>query len=137
MQALRFRLVQVALALVGITVTAGDALAEEPSYAGSSQNITHSCDAVPSVTFGGSSNTITVTGTCKSVVLQGSSNSLTVEASTKVVIEGSANVAAIVATDVIRISGSGNQATWEKGLKAKKPRVSRSGVNNKVAKKAA
>lgn len=135
MHALRFRLVQVALALVGITVTTGDAVAEEPSYEGSSQNITHNCNAVPSVTFGGSSNTITVTGTCKAVVLQGSSNSLTVEASTKVVIEGSANVAAIVATDVIRITGTGNETTWEKGLKAKKPRVSRSGVNNKVAKK--
>lgn len=135
MQVLRFRLVQVVFALAGFTVTAGHALAEEPSYSGSSQNITHSCDAVPSVTFGGSSNTIAVTGTCKSVVLQGSSNSLTVEASTKVVIEGSANVAAIVATDAIKVSGSGNEATWEKGIKRKKPTVSRSGVNNKIAKK--
>lgn len=136
MHVVHLRFVQVAIALASLIVTAGNALAEEPSYSGSSQTITHSCDAVPSVTFGGSSNTITVTGTCKAVVVQGSSNSLTVEASTKVVIEGSANVAAIVATDAIKISGSGNEATWEKALTKKRPKVSRSGVNNKVAKKA-
>lgn len=135
MQRLRFRLVQLAFAVAGVTVTAGNALAEEPSYEGSSQNFTHNCDAVPSVTFSGSSNTITVTGTCKVVVLEGSSNSLTVEASTKTVIEGAANVAAIVATDAIKVTGTGNEATWEKGLTKKRPRVSRSGVNNKIAKK--
>lgn len=79
-------------------------------------NATHHCTPKTEVEINGSDNTVTLTGDCKSITVSGANN--------KVKAEG-------VAT--IDVSGSGNEVTWKRAVGGKKPKVSRTGVNNKVA----
>ncbi|WNG37204.1 DUF3060 domain-containing protein [Archangium violaceum] len=83
--------------------------------AGSSSQETHRCSPKTEVNISGSDNEITLTGECKSVSVNGSSNKVKVEA-----------VAAI------NVTGSENEITWKRAVGAKKPKVNRLGVNNKV-----
>lgn len=78
-------------------------------------NETHRCTPKTEVEINGSDNQVTLTGDCKSINVSGANN--------KVKAEG-------VAT--IDVSGSGNEVTWKRAVGGKKPKVSRTGVNNKV-----
>ncbi len=78
---------------------------------------THRCSPKTEVDISGSENEITLTGECKSVSVSGASNKVKVEA-----------------VGTITVVGSGNEVLWKKGVGGKKPKVSRTGVNNKVAK---
>lgn len=80
-------------------------------------NETHRCTPkMNEVEVTGSDNQLTLTGDCKSVTVSGANNKVKVEA---------------VAT--IDVAGSGNEVLWKRAVGAKKPKVSRTGVNNKVA----
>ncbi|MFL5353497.1 DUF3060 domain-containing protein [Archangium sp.] len=78
-------------------------------------NATHRCTPKTEVEVNGSDNTVTLTGDCKSINVSGANN--------KVKAEG-------VAT--IDVTGSGNEVTWKRAVGGKKPKVNRSGVDNKV-----
>jgi hypothetical protein len=82
---------------------------------GTGANETHRCTPKTEVDVSGSGNEVTLTGECKSVTVSGADNKVKVEA-----------VAAI------EVTGSGNEVTWKRAVGAKKPKVSRTGVNNKV-----
>lgn len=83
---------------------------------GSGSQETHRCSPKTAVNISGSDNDITLTGECKSVSVNGSTNKVKVEA---------------VAT--IDVTGSDNQVTWKRAVGAKKPKVNRTGHNNKVS----
>lgn len=113
------------------------ALATTPALAGTEidaagKSVTHDCASDSALSVTGSGNQVTVTGTCTLVDVMGSGNEVTIETSTKVAITGSGNKVHVDASDRISISGSSNQLTWKKGLKSKKPKVSRTGVGNTV-----
>ncbi|MFP2911097.1 DUF3060 domain-containing protein [Pyxidicoccus sp. 3LFB2] len=83
---------------------------------GTAQTSTHACTPATEVEIAGASNTVTLTGECKSVTVSGSSNKVKVEAVKSITVEG-----------------SDNAITWKRGHGKAKPKVSRSGVNNKVS----
>jgi DUF3060 family protein len=77
---------------------------------------THRCSPKTEVSISGSENEITLTGECKSVSVSGADNKVKVEA-----------------VGTITVVGSGNEVLWKKAVGGKKPKVSRTGVDNKVA----
>jgi DUF3060 family protein len=82
---------------------------------GTGGNATHRCTPKTEVEVNGNDNSVTLTGDCKSINVSGANN--------KVKAEG-------VAT--IDVTGSGNEVTWKRAVGGKKPKVNRTGVNNKV-----
>jgi hypothetical protein len=94
---------------------AGDAAGATQELSGSGMQETLRCSPKTEVNISGSDNDITLTGECKRVSVNGSTNKVTVEA---------------VAT--IDVTGSENQITWKRAVGAKKPKVNRTGHNNKV-----
>lgn len=114
-----------------LSLFSSSALAEA-SYEDAAQTITHDCGKDPEVSVSGSSNQITITGACTEVDISGASNQVTIESTSKASITGSSNEVHITAADKISITGTNNQITWKKGLKSKKPKVSRTGINNRV-----
>lgn len=96
------------------------ALADAPDHVinGAQESPTVDCGEGGKVSVNGSQNTVTITGACAKVAVMGSMNTVTVEAA-----------------DKIAITGSGNTVTWTKGWKKKTPKISRTGVGNKVARR--
>ncbi|MCY1081304.1 DUF3060 domain-containing protein [Archangium lansingense] len=91
----------------------GDAQIE---ISGTGSQETHRCSPKTAVSISGSGNEITLTGECKSVSVEGASNTVKAEA-----------VAAI------SVEGADNTVTWKRAVGGKKPKVSRTGTNNKVS----
>lgn len=113
------------------------ALVTTPAFAGTEidaagKSVTHDCASDPALSVTGSGNQVTVTGACNLVDVMGSGNEVTIESSTKVQVTGSSNKVHVDASDRISLTGSSNQLTWKKGIKGKKPKVSRTGVGNTV-----
>ncbi len=111
------------------------ALATTPAFAeaeidAAGKTVTHDCGTDAELSVTGSGNQVTVTGACTMVEVMGSGNEVTIETSTKVQVTGSSNKVHVDASDRISLTGSSNQLTWKKGIKSKKPKVSRSGVGN-------
>lgn len=82
---------------------------------GSGETATHACTPDSEVEITGASNTVTLTGECKRVEVSGSSNTVKVEA-----------------TSAITVTGTDNKVTWKRGHGKSKPKISRTGVGNKV-----
>ncbi|AKJ08350.1 DUF3060 domain-containing protein [Archangium gephyra] len=82
---------------------------------GSDSQETHRCSPKTEVNISGSDNDITLTGECKKVSVNGSTNKVKVEA-----------------VESIEVTGSENQVTWKRAVGAKKPKVTRTGHDNKV-----
>lgn len=104
----------------------------DPEIDAAGTSVTHDCASDPEFSVTGSGNQVTVTGACKAVDVMGSGNEVTIEISTKVSVTGSGNKVHVDAADRISLTGSSNQLTWKKGIKGKKPKVSRTGVGNTV-----
>jgi hypothetical protein len=83
---------------------------------GMGETATHECTPGSKVDITGTSNTVTLTGECKSVTISGTSNTVKVEA-----------------TSVIDVTGTSNNVTWKRGHGKSKPKISRTGVGNKVS----
>ncbi|MCP3141541.1 DUF3060 domain-containing protein [Pyxidicoccus xibeiensis] len=83
---------------------------------GTGQSSTHACAPGTEVEVTGSSNTVTLTGECKSLTVSGSTNNVKVEAIRTITVEGASNT-----------------VTWKRGHGKSKPKVSRTGVGNKVS----
>ncbi|WP_224372890.1 DUF3060 domain-containing protein [Hyalangium versicolor] len=95
-----------------------DSSGSEVEITGSGRKETLSCSGTTEVSISGSSNELTITGDCKSVEVTGSTN--------KVTLEGVGR---------IDVTGSSNTVTWKRAVgKAKKPKVSATGIGNKVSK---
>lgn len=87
------------------------------TLAGTGQEQTVTCDKGAEVIIEGASNSFLLQGECARVSVAGTSNQVHVESVGRVSVEGVDNV-----------------VLWERGLgTARKPKVSTSGVNNKVA----
>ncbi|MBN8231540.1 DUF3060 domain-containing protein [Corallococcus macrosporus] len=82
---------------------------------GSGETSTHECTPETKVEVTGASNTVTLTGECKSVSVTGTGNKVKVEA-----------------TRAIEVTGSSNSVTWKRGHGKSKPKISRTGMDNKV-----
>ncbi|QSQ24628.1 DUF3060 domain-containing protein [Pyxidicoccus parkwayensis] len=82
---------------------------------GMSETATHECTPGTKVEITGASNDVTLTGECKSVEVSGSGNKVKVEA-----------------TSSIEVAGTNNNVTWKRGHGKSKPKISRTGVGNKV-----
>jgi len=105
----------VAVACAFGPMTAGAEDANRIEIADSDSTSTHACTPGTVVEVTGASNTVTLTGECKSITVSGASNKLKAEA-----------------VGAITVTGSDNAVTWKRGLGKSKPKVSRTGVNNKV-----
>ncbi|RKH39044.1 DUF3060 domain-containing protein [Corallococcus sicarius] len=107
----------VACAFGPMTAAAEDDSADEGNIevTGAGETATHACTANSTVEITGSSNTVTLTGECKSVIVSGSSNNVKVEA-----------------TRSIEVTGMSNTVTWKRSVGKSKPKVSRTGMGNKV-----
>ncbi|MCY1032479.1 DUF3060 domain-containing protein [Corallococcus sp. BB11-1] len=108
--------------MVACTFGPMTAIAEEDSeqeatidVTGSGETATHECKPDSTVEITGASNNITLTGECKSVTVNGSSNVVKVEA-----------------TRLISVTGMSNTVTWKRGHGKSKPKISRTGMDNKV-----
>ncbi|MBZ4418463.1 DUF3060 domain-containing protein [Myxococcus sp. RHSTA-1-4] len=82
---------------------------------GSGETSTHRCTPSTEVQVTGASNTVTLTGECKSITVSGSGNNVKAEAVRAITVEGTANT-----------------VTYKRGHGKSKPKVTRTGVNNKV-----
>lgn len=82
---------------------------------GSGETATHECTPESTVEITGASNTVTLTGECKSVTVNGTGNKVKVEA-----------------TRAISVTGSSNSVTYKRGHGKSKPKISRTGMDNKV-----
>ncbi|RKH58048.1 DUF3060 domain-containing protein [Corallococcus llansteffanensis] len=82
---------------------------------GSGETATHECTPGSTVEITGASNNVTLTGECKSVTVSGSNNTVKVEA-----------------TRAISVTGMANTVTWKRGHGKSKPKISRTGMNNKI-----
>ncbi|RKH88981.1 DUF3060 domain-containing protein [Corallococcus sp. AB045] len=82
---------------------------------GNDETATHACTPGSTVEITGTDNTVTLTGECKSVTVNGTDNKVKVEA-----------------TGAISVTGNSNSVTWKRGLGKSKPKVSRTGTDNKV-----
>ncbi|MHA7632485.1 DUF3060 domain-containing protein [Corallococcus sp. M7] len=95
------------------------AVAQESSshfdVTGNEETATHACKPGSTVEITGNDNTVTLTGECKSVTVNGNDNKVKVEA-----------------TGAISVTGTTNAVTWKRGLGKSKPKVSRTGVDNKI-----
>ncbi|RYZ42054.1 MAG: DUF3060 domain-containing protein [Myxococcaceae bacterium] len=100
-----------------MTAAAQDDSAESSNFevTGSNETATHECKPGSTVEITGESNKVTLTGECKSVNVNGSNNTVTVEA-----------------TSAIDVTGMSNSVTWKRGHGKSKPKISRTGMNNKV-----
>ncbi|WP_257448122.1 DUF3060 domain-containing protein [Archangium lipolyticum] len=85
------------------------------SISGANSQETHRCSPKTEVEITGSDNEVTLTGDCKSVSVNGSGNKVQVEAAA-----------------AITVMGADNEVIWKRGVGAKKPKVSRTGTDNKV-----
>ena len=94
--------------------------------------VTHDCDKDGTAVFNGASITATVTGKCTDVKVNGSSIKATIASVTKLAVTGSSNEVAAEAVDKLTVSGTTNTVSWKKGVTGAKPKVSTSGVGNKV-----
>ncbi|WPB77827.1 DUF3060 domain-containing protein [Archangium violaceum] len=108
--------------LGGADVEVGDEGASVKQQAGAALEIvgsesqeSHRCSPKTEVNISGSDNEITLTGECKRVSVSGSTNMVKVEAAA-----------------AIEVMGSDNQVTWKREVGGKKPKVTRTGSNNKV-----
>lgn len=97
----------------GTVVDSGDGTLE---ISGSGSKETHRCGPNTEVDISGASNVVTLTGECKRVSVSGSSNEVKVEA-----------------VGSIDVTGTSNNVTWKRGLGKAKPKVSRTGIGNKVS----
>ncbi|MBN8466741.1 DUF3060 domain-containing protein [Corallococcus exiguus] len=95
------------------------AVAQEDSadidITGSGEKATHECTPDSTVEITGADNTVTLTGECKSVEVNGTGNKVKVEA-----------------TRSIEVTGNSNSVTWKRGHGKSKPKISRTGTDNKV-----
>ncbi|NTX01070.1 DUF3060 domain-containing protein [Myxococcus sp. CA051A] len=83
----------------------------------SERTVTHDCADGGKVEIVGSDNKVTLTGTCELVEVTGSDNQVVVHTAHR-----------------IETTGSGNKVSWKQGAeKGKKPRVSNTGTNNRIA----
>ncbi|MGE6764053.1 DUF3060 domain-containing protein [Corallococcus interemptor] len=82
---------------------------------GTGETATHACTPGSTVEITGADNTVTLTGECKSITVNGSDNKVTAEA-----------------TGAISVTGNSNSVTWKRGLGKSKPKISRTGTDNKV-----
>ena len=86
----------------------------EINGAGTKQTIR--CGPKNRVEVNGSGHTLELTGECERVEVNGMGNTVNVEAAA-----------------TIEVNGTNNAVTWKRGVGADKPKVSRTGVNNKVS----
>lgn len=94
--------------------TAAEA-AKKIEVSGVNKKLTLACEAGAKVSVAGTGHTITLTGDCDDLDLSGTNNTVVIDAAAK-----------------INVSGVGNKVTWTRGLSGKDPKISTSGVNNKV-----
>lgn len=104
----------------------------EADYSDASQTINHDCNSDPQVDISGSSNQITLTGTCTEVEINGASNTVIIEASKKVSVTGANNEVTVTASDRISVTGANNNVVWKKGIKGKRPKISSTGIQNRI-----
>jgi hypothetical protein len=100
------------------SVAAGEATENDGqiSLMGTEQKQTVTCAKGAEVSIEGTSNDYIIKGECKHVSVTGTDNKVRVESVGRVTVEG-----------------TGNVVIWERGLgSARKPKISTSGVNNKV-----
>jgi hypothetical protein len=74
------------------------------------------CGPKSHVDINGTGHDLTLIGECEYVEVNGTSNTVKVEAAA-----------------TIEVNGTGNTVTWKRGVGAAKPKVDRSGLNNKVS----
>jgi hypothetical protein len=106
----------------------------EAEYTDADGTVSHDCAKDPEVSISGSSSTYTITGACAMVSVTGSTNKVTIESSEKVAVTGSMNEVNVAATNKISVLGTSNKVAWKKAIKGKKPKISSTGVGNKVSK---
>ncbi|MCC7387108.1 MAG: DUF3060 domain-containing protein [Deltaproteobacteria bacterium] len=109
--------VEVKGAEAGAAAEAGKAAeaAKKIDISGVNKKLTLACEAGAKVSVAGTGHTITLTGDCDDLDLSGTNNTVVIDAAAK-----------------INVSGVGNKVTWTRGLSGKDPKISTSGVNNKV-----
>lgn len=105
--------------VLGLALLAAPAVAaaDAPDHLinSSGQSLELDCGDGGKVLVNGSKNEIAITGGC-----------------TKVQINGAMNDIEIDGTDKIQINGAGNTVTWTKGYKKAKPKIQKTGRNNRV-----
>lgn len=119
---------------VAVTLATTAAAHADRQLTGSAETVTHDCATDPVVVVAGSTNQLTTTGTCTTITIQGSSNTLTIAAASTINVQGSSNQLTIGQVDKLRLQGVSNQVAYKGPLKAKKTKVSKQGVGNKVTK---
>lgn len=94
-----------------------------PSLAAADDNVVNdsgktlelTCGDGGKVVVNGAQNEITITGNCAKLAVNGAMNDIEIEA-----------------VDKIAVNGTGNTIAWQRGWKAKAPKVAKTGRNNKV-----
>lgn len=108
----------------------------DAEYSDANATVTHDCGTDATVTFDNASSVITVIGECDTVAINGASSKVSIVSAKKVVVSGASNEKMVDAADKISITGSSNIVWYIKGLDtAKSPKIAKTGVSNKVAKR--
>jgi len=98
------------------------------------KSATHDCAKDGEVSINSSNGDFTFTGTCERISVNGSMIKVAIEAAKKITINGSKNTVAVDAADRISVNGTSNAVTYKRAIKGAKPKISKTGIGNKVAK---
>ncbi len=119
------------LALALVTIAAATARAEV-AIMDNNQKLTVDCAKEKSVSIVGNKATVTLNGTCDRVQIAG--NKATVRGSAvQVYVAGNDNTLELDAADEIYVPGNRNTVSFKKGVKARTPKVSSPGNDNKIS----
>jgi hypothetical protein len=103
-------------------------------YNDSAMKVAHDCDKDGSAIFNGSAASGSVTGKCEKITVNGSTASLTIASVATLTMTGSMNEVTVDSVGKITITGTKNTVNWKKALTGAKPKITQTGVGNKVNK---
>ena len=118
--------------IVLLLVLAPSLASADKTYNDAGAKITHDCDKDGNAVLNGSASTGTITGKCDKISINGSTANLTITSVAHLSVTGSMNEVTVEAVDKVSVTGTKNTVTWKKGVSVAKPKVSQTGVGNKV-----
>ena len=104
----------------------------DKTYNDAGAKIAHDCDKDGNAVLNGAAASGAITGKCDKISITGSTSKLTIASVANLSITGSMNEVTVDAVDKVSVTGTKNTVIWKKGVSLAKPKVSQTGVGNKI-----
>jgi hypothetical protein len=104
----------------------------DKTYNDAGAKIAHDCDKDGNAVLNGAAASGSITGKCDKISITGSTAKLTIASVAKLSVTGSMNEITVDAVDKLSVTGSKNTVSWKKSVSGEKPKISQTGVGNKI-----